>query len=170
MPRWEVEYSRNRQLAIANGDETYQGHPCKHGHSGIRMLRYHGKCFDCHKGQNPYYTHNRQQVLDRQKAKRRSDPATYLVRAAKARAKKTGREFDLRVEDLKIPARCPVSGRPMVPCSPDAPSIDRVDNSRGYTRDNIMIISKRINAIKSSLTVEEARVLLDYMRSHELLK
>lgn len=37
----------------------------------------------------------------------------------------------------------------------NSPSIDRIDAKRGYTKDNIWIISKRANSIKTNTTVQE---------------
>lgn len=168
MPRWDLQVRANRQRAIANGDETYQGSPCKHGHPGIRMLRYHGKCWHCHKGKNPYYTHNRDEVLRRARQKREEDPARYLWRAAKQRARQTGREFNIELQDITIPTHCPISGMEMTAGSPDAPSLDRIDNSRGYVKGNVAVISKRMNAIKGTATIGEVQALLDYMREQLL--
>ena len=37
----------------------------------------------------------------------------------------------------------------------NCPSIDRIDNSKGYTKDNCIIISKRANMIKNMSTIHE---------------
>jgi hypothetical protein len=37
----------------------------------------------------------------------------------------------------------------------DSPSIDRVDNTKGYSRDNIEVVSTRWNLLKRDSTVEE---------------
>lgn len=46
----------------------------------------------------------------------------------------------------------------------ETPSIDRFDNSRGYTPDNIRVISLRANIIKSDATADEVEAVLNYMR------
>jgi hypothetical protein len=46
---------------------------------------------------------------------------------------------------------------------PNSFSIDRVDNSRGYTKDNTRVISFLANGRKGDLTVEQVRNLLAYM-------
>jgi hypothetical protein len=166
MPRWDLQVRENRQRAIANGDETYQGSPCKHGHPGIRLVRYNGKCLDCHKAINHYYRNNHEKAT----AKRRSNPRELLWQAARQRARTLGREFTISREDITIPTHCPISGRPMKVCSPDAPSLDRIDNSRGYTPDNIAVISKRMNTAKSNLTLADVDALARFMRGFELLK
>lgn len=75
---------------------------------------------------------------------------------AKQRCKKSGKKFDIEVEDIFIPDKCPVlgieincnSGRPGAYYN--SPSLDRIDNSRGYTKDNIQVVSQRANAMKHS--------------------
>ena len=39
--------------------------------------------------------------------------------------------------------------------SPDGPALDRIDPSRGYTPDNVWIISYRMNRIKNDATPRE---------------
>lgn len=45
----------------------------------------------------------------------------------------------------------------------NSPSIDRIDSNKGYTADNIHVISWRANRIKNDSTVEELRLLANYM-------
>jgi len=47
-----------------------------------------------------------------------------------------------------------------------APSIDRVNNDRGYTRSNIAVICWECNYRKTDLTVEDLEMLLQYMRKY----
>lgn len=86
-------------------------------------------------------------------------PEERLYWFARSRAKKKGIEFNLTVEDIEIPEVCPVLGTPM-----KSPSLDRFDNSRGYTPDNIRVISTRANMIKSDSTLEELERIVAYMR------
>lgn len=37
----------------------------------------------------------------------------------------------------------------------NTPTMDRIDNARGYVRGNITVVSWKANRIKSQLTVEE---------------
>lgn len=46
----------------------------------------------------------------------------------------------------------------------NSPSIDRIDNLKGYTKENIKIISHRANAIKRDASVEEVEKILKYMK------
>lgn len=76
-----------------------------------------------------------------------------LLQSARSRAKKLGRECTLVKEDIVIPQVCPILGVPFT--EDNGPSIDRVDNSKGYTRENIEIISLKANRMKSDATKEE---------------
>tara|TARA_B100001094_G_scaffold232790_1_gene227648 strand:- start:1010 stop:1537 length:528 start_codon:yes stop_codon:yes gene_type:complete len=109
----------------------------------------------------------------------KDDPVLYrckkILCAAKGRARKSNREFSLTLDDLLELAKqpsCPISRRPFFwrtvignPKTrgphPDAPSLDRIDSSRGYTPDNVWLISHRMNAIKSNATPEELKLVSD---------
>jgi len=87
---------------------------------------------------------------------------------ARSRAKKFNLDFDLTVEDIVIPEFCPIceirikvsTGKQ----SRFSPTLDRVDNTKGYTKDNVRVISQRANTKKADLSIREAERLLDYMR------
>lgn len=71
-----------------------------------------------------------------------------------------------------MPTHCPILGLPLgfardTPLS-HRPSLDRSDNSRGYERGNVQIVSFRANTLKSDATVDEIRKLLAYMELIEL--
>jgi len=90
-----------------------------------------------------------------------------LLNAAKKRAKTKGIEFSLSIADIVIPSYCPMLNIPLYPTSGQAahansPSIDRLDSSKGYVPENIVIISHRANMIKSNSTPVEMRMIADY--------
>lgn len=88
-------------------------------------------------------------------------PEWKMHQRAKVRSKQSGREFDITPEDIVIPDVCPILGIALNMNSgrsgayDNSPSLDRIDNSRGYTKDNIQVISQRANAMKSSASAEE---------------
>jgi hypothetical protein len=92
-----------------------------------------------------------------------------VVLSAKQRAKNKGREFDLQLEDIEFPERCPILGVLLIGGTrhehESSPSLDRVDSSRGYTLDNVAIISHRANFVKSDGTADEHRKIADWMDS-----
>lgn len=92
-----------------------------------------------------------------------------MLRAASWRAKRDGLDFKLTSEDIVLPETCPVSGvalrlTVLGPASRDAYSLDRVNNSLGYVRGNVRVISKEVNAIKGAKDVAFFERLLAYMK------
>ena len=101
------------------------------------------------------------------------DHRSKMLNSARQRAKMKGLEFDLTIEDVVIPEYCPVlgikleatvgTGRRNLDELESSPSIDRVDNTRGYTKDNIMVISLRANNLKKDATLQELKDLVRYL-------
>jgi hypothetical protein len=77
----------------------------------------------------------------------RDNPEYVLWKCARLRAKKRGLAFNLDRSDICIPSHCPVLGIPLITGSGkfahNSPSIDRIDNNGGYTKDNILVVSFR---------------------------
>lgn len=65
----------------------------------------------------------------------------FMIYSAKHRALKKGLEFNLVPEDIVIPNVCPLIGIPIVKgegkIHSGSPSLDRIDNTKGYTKDNV---------------------------------
>lgn len=89
-----------------------------------------------------------------------------LLSNAKQRAKKANIEFALTKDDINIPDTCPVFGFPLKREEREtwmyAPSIDRIDNTKGYIKENIIVVSRRANILKKDATIEELKKLADY--------
>lgn len=98
-------------------------------------------------------------------------PKKRMLRRAKTRAKERGLDFNLELSDVNIPDVCPILGIPLQVHKgrsggySDSPALDRVDNSKGYIKGNVMVISHLANMMKSSATNEQlikfARWVLD---------
>lgn len=75
--------------------------------------------------------------------------------------------FDLTVDDIVIPEYCPILGLKLEintgKLQKNSPSVDRIDNSRGYTKDNVRVISHEANRMKSNLTLDVLKKLIDYV-------
>ena len=81
-----------------------------------------------------------------------------LYHAAKARARLKGTEFNLDLKDIIIPELCPYLKTPLEKHKGmlwTNPSLDRIDNSKGYTKENIEVISKLANIMKAHSTKEQ---------------
>jgi hypothetical protein len=106
----------------------------------------------------------------------RMDLRQKLLYAARGRAKKAGFPCTITVDDIVIPEACPVLGIPLFPSVgngrkhpaliPNSPSIDRLDNDKGYTPDNIRVISMRANDIKSNATLQELEAVVAYVKEN----
>lgn len=94
------------------------------------------------------------------------DAKKVLYDNAKQRAKKSNIEFTLTKDDIDIPDTCPVFGFPLKREGREtwmyAPSIDRIDNTKGYIKENIIIVSRRANILKKDATLDELRKLSNY--------
>ena len=98
-----------------------------------------------------------------------------LLNASKQRAATKKREHSLTLEDIKelYPAdgKCPVFGFDLEFNSggfrETSPSIDRIDSSKGYTRDNVQIISWKANRLKAYATVEDLEILVAFLKQGE---
>lgn len=91
--------------------------------------------------------------------RRKNDPKNvikYLLKHAKSRALKKNIEFSLDEKDIILPDICPYLKVPFDKGTRKyAYSLDRIDPSKGYTKENIQVISQLANAMKWDATNEE---------------
>lgn len=111
-----------------------------------------------------YYLKNKEKIDTYTKERRKftiaKDRSSYMLAVAKARAKRKGLEFNLELSDIVIPTHCPILkieltnilGKGIVKTNP---SLDRIDNSLGYIKGNVHVISDLANRMKSSASKEE---------------
>jgi hypothetical protein len=102
------------------------------------------------------------------KNSRKKKPMLYSLNSIKGRAKKRGLEFTLKLEDVIVPEYCPILGIKLEHSTGHggkihSPSIDRIDNARGYTPDNIQVISTLANQMKSSATPEQLLMFAEWV-------
>jgi hypothetical protein len=95
-----------------------------------------------------------------------------IYSALKQSAKSRGIEFTLNKSDLwqiDIPLTCPILGLTLKhnkgQAGDDSYSFDRIDSSKGYTIDNLIIISHRANMLKSNSTLSEMKALYEFYYS-----
>ena len=91
-----------------------------------------------------------------------------MWQAAKLRAKKKDLEFSITVDDIEFPEFCPLLGYKILieefGIRHDSPSIDRKDPKKGYTKENIWIISTRANILKHNASLEELELLVKNLK------
>ena len=151
-----TDLPKTRADAIAQGAEFYfTGKPCKNGHLVPRHAS--GNCPECLKD-----AHERRQT----------DYRAWMFNAKKANAKKKGIDFTITIDDVAIPDKCPVLGIDLNKAvrsglTDNAPTIDRIDSSKGYTTGNIAVISHKANRKKQDCTIEDLRKILDYMEANQ---
>lgn len=115
-----------------------------------------------------YYEINMDEIKKRAKRwrnrYRKDEPRKYLLSTARRRAKQRNMEFTITLEDLpEIPMFCPLLGIEIDSWSEGPshhPSIDRINNARGYIPGNVQFISQRANMLKNNATVDELLCLV----------
>lgn len=98
---------------------------------------------------------------------------TTLLSAARMRAKRKGLEYDPELSNLIAVDYCECCGVKLdysvgkgVRYRSAAPSIDRIDNSIGYTVANCKVICTHCNSLKSDCTLEEAEAIVAYIKRY----
>jgi len=103
----------------------------------------------------------------------RDNPQRSYVLAAKKRARIAGLPFNLEDCDIVFPDLCPALGIPIYLEHTDGPrrrtdntpSLDRLVPDKGYVRGNVRIISWRANRLKNDATLEELKLLVNYVEN-----
>ncbi len=88
--------------------------------------------------------------------------AYYLARK---RAEKKGWDFDIDINFLcrlyQEAKECPIFNIPFGDTQENKKSLDRFDSTKGYTKDNVWIISMKANVMKREYSAEALKVLAD---------
>jgi hypothetical protein len=91
-----------------------------------------------------------------------------LLNAARQRAKRDAIAFSIDLSDVVIPDTCPMLAIPIVRKrsgrgpSDNSPSLDRIDNSKGYVKGNVWVICWLANKMKATATRDQ---LLTFAKS-----
>ena len=136
--------------------------------------QYHKQHYKKHRTQisqqkRDYYRLNSTEIRNAQKKRKLKNPEARLLTQAKSRAKKNSFEFNITKEDIIIPKICPVLGIKLVVRSnglaqDDTPSLDRINNDKGYVKGNIIVVSWRANMIKNKGTPDEHQRIADFYK------
>ncbi len=82
-----------------------------------------------------------------------------LYARAKERAREKNILFTIKAANIEVLDLCPLLGIPLYfgngVQGPNSPSLDRKDNSKGYTPENTWVISQKANRCKSDATIDE---------------
>lgn len=104
----------------------------------------------------------RRETADEKHNRRARNYQTHLFRYARRRALKLGIPFTITLDDVPIPTHCPVLGialgmqRHLKGRSNYAgASIDRIDCLMGYVPGNVVVVSNRVNTLKSNAALHE---------------
>ena len=150
----------------------FTGKPCLRGHIAKRYTK-HASCTKCNEIKRAEYIKNNGEkyisaIRKSRMQWRLNNPTRVKYQAVKSRAKRDGIPFSLEISDFSIPSHCRAcdvefdleSRQP----GSRTPSIDRVDNSKGYQKDNVEIICNRCNSIKRDCTIKDLERLIRYMQ------
>lgn len=83
-----------------------------------------------------------------------------MLRSSKSRAIRDNILFNLEVSDIMVPSKCPILNMELKhnnrkSAKYNSPSLDRIDNNKGYIKGNIQVISYRANTMKGDATPQE---------------
>ena len=151
----------NTQILAKQKNERYYftGKPCKHGHVSKRNT-HNGTCYECvQKASNVSYHKTRTSPEKRKQQ---------ILTRIKQRAMRENTKFDLTVDNINWPTHCPVFGYELSYYKTDkdrSVSIDKHDPEKGYTKDNVVVMSLRANRAKWNLTASEGKKLYEYLLS-----
>lgn len=103
----------------------------------------------------------------------------YMIRNIKGASKRRGIEFDLDYRDLTLVDKCPLLDIPLKCMTEkgfndnDRATVDRIDNSRGYVKGNVWIISRLANAMKNEASLDQleffSKKVLEMIENHRAL-
>jgi hypothetical protein len=114
-----------------------------------------------------YRINNREKMTRMHKRLYRSKLTQYMCNGARYRARCEGIDFELVETDIVIPKFCPILGIPIAIAegapNRSSPSVDRINNDIGYIPGNIHVISLRANWIKRNASVDDLKLIHDYV-------
>lgn len=85
----------------------------------------------------------------------------YIIRNVKYSAKRRNLDFNLHFTDIELPTHCPLLGIKLEYLqegnsnSRNHASLDRIDNSKGYIKGNVIVLSRLANAMKNEASFKE---------------
>ena len=103
----------------------------------------------------------------------------HLIVQSKSVRKKQGYDYKITVDDLleiydKQNGRCAITGEFMfwkknaVEMRDINMSIDRKDNNKGYTKDNIQLVCYRINMLRGGMDLDRFKEIISWIRGEDI--
>lgn len=169
-----VEYKRQFVQALVN-DKGVVGRYCN---SSKKFLPIEFFGLKRNKLKNGSYSYCLSGFSEEVRGKLRRDilidqPSKRLYTSTKSRARELNLDFNLTEEDLKIPNYCPILGIEIDSRTNDghnrrmnSPSVDRLDPTKGYTKDNVIVCSWRANCLKWDGSFEEIENLYFFLKKN----
>ena len=142
-----------------NKIDTYSSHVCKQCETSY-SIDYNILHDKERKNYNKIRTENGKDLEMRYK-RALNHTKQFLLNKAKQNAKIRNREFNITIDDIIIPEKCPLLEIPLQinigkgGAKDNSYSIDRIDSSKGYIKGNIQIMSKLANVMKNSATQKQ---------------
>lgn len=110
-------------------------------------------------------------LIKRAKAARKhrgENPTKRMFIGAKQRAKEKNLPFNISVEDIEIPDKCPILDTNFERGTQYAPSLDRKVPELGYVKGNVWVISRKANAMKQDATWEELERFAEWVKKSQV--
>ncbi len=138
------------------------------------ISNYNNKIYKCNKCFITY-TNQRKKKYRTNKTVGSSRHLNDMRESARQRARKYNIPYDIKVKDLReiITERCPILGIKFELNKPNgkalnnwqtSPSLDRIVPDKGYTKDNIIIVSMMANSIKTQATPKEIQKVATFYK------
>jgi hypothetical protein len=173
-----IKISYNCQCGATNANEFYPKNKskCKNCLRKVASVRYHNLNDD-----------DKKKYIEYNKVSFKNWASNNIIRvrvlAAKHRAKKKGLEFDIDVNfitELLITQeyKCKYSGVLLNTTeigsetnflNPNTLSIDRLDSKKGYTRDNVVLVTAIVNSMKNDLSETDFMNVIKLVAGYTIL-
>jgi len=111
-----------------------------------------------------YHEANPEKVKANNRAWYEANREKAMLHGAKTRAKKLNLAFDLSLDDIQIPERCPILGIKLergngAANRDSSPSLDKIYPDKGYVKGNVQVISDLANRMKQNATFAQMVIL-----------
>ena len=126
-----------------------------------------------------YRGKNIQRLTEKDRNRIENRPEYFLFSSARMRARKMNIEFSITEQDIKElldkTTVCPLRqvtfqrGKNQKPHD-NSPSLDRIDSTKGYTKDNIQIISYKANTSKNTTTLEIYEKIVIGLKNNKIIE